>query len=91
MMAAGAAAAAAIAQAIKASGIVVRVKPDEFLKLVRRAENPLIVIATGGIFKRHFRYLMGYKGLAFHTKSAEPLILPADAELIEADRLWMPD
>ena len=37
--------AAAIANAIKASGVLVRVDPTEFLRIVHRAEEPLIVVA----------------------------------------------
>jgi hypothetical protein len=90
-MAAGAAAAAAIAQAIKTSGVLVRLEPGEFMKVLRRAQDPLIVIAQGGMFKPHYKYLMSYKGLAFHTKTAEPIELSADVEVIEASRFWMPD
>ena len=89
-MAGGAAAAAAIAQAIKASGVLVRVEPPEFLKIVRKATDPLVVTATGGIFGRNYQYLMSYKGLAFYTKSDEPLSLPGSAEVIVAGRIWIP-
>lgn len=91
-MAAGgaAAAAAAIAQAIKASGVLVRMDPAEFMKLARRAPEPLIVAATGGVFKTNYQYLMGYKGLAFFTKSDEALPLPANAEVIAAKGIWIP-
>jgi hypothetical protein len=53
--------------------------------------EPLIVIATGGVFKKHYRYLMGYKGLAFFTKSPEPLTLPGTVDRIAATKMWMPD
>jgi hypothetical protein len=43
-----AAAAAAIAQAIKASGAIVSVVPDEFLRIVQRQREPLVIHATGG-------------------------------------------
>lgn len=91
-MAAGAAAAAAaaIAQAIKASGVLVRLDPAEFLKILSRVPDPLVVAATGGLFTKNYQYLMGYKGLAFYTKSAEPLQLPAGAELIAARGIWTP-
>jgi hypothetical protein len=46
-MAAGGAA-AAIAQAIKASGVVIRVAPYEFRKIIIRMPDPLVVIAQGG-------------------------------------------
>lgn len=91
-MAVGAAgaAAAAIAQAIKASGVLVRLDPPEFLKIANRAPEPLIVAATSGFFSRNYQYLMGYKGLAFHTKSDQPLPLPATAEVVAAVRIWIP-
>ena len=89
-MAAGAAAAAAIAQAIKASGVLVRLDPAEFMKVVSRVPEPLVVVAEGGLFTTNYQYLMGYKGLAFYTKSDEPLQLPATAEVIAAKGIWIP-
>ena len=88
-MAAGAAA-AAIANAKKASGVVVRLEAKEFVKLLGRMKDPLIVIAEGGIFRTSFQYLVGYKGLVFYTKSSDALALPADAEIVNADSFWMP-
>jgi hypothetical protein len=90
-MAAGAAGAAgAIAQAIKASGILVRVEPGDFLKIVRRVENPLVVAARGRFFNRGYQYLTSYKGLAFLTKSPDPLTLPSGAETVQAGSIWIP-
>lgn len=88
--AAGAGAAAAIAQAIKASGAIVNLEPVEFERVLRRAGSPLVVAATGGWFSTHYKYIMGYKGLAFYTKSPEPLRLPEDAELVTAKTIWIP-
>lgn len=48
------AAAAAIAQAIKASGVVVRLEPPEFLRVLGRADAPLVVHATGGLFRTKY-------------------------------------
>ena len=91
-MAAGAVAgaAAAIANAIKASGVLIRVEPEEFSKLLSRAKDPLIVVAEGGIFGKNYKYLMSYKGLTFFTKSGAPLPLPDGAELVKAGRIWTP-
>jgi len=84
------AAAAAIAQAIKASGVVVRVEPEEFSKLLARAEDPLVVHAPPrGMFTKKHSYLMGYRGLAFYTLSAHSLDLGA-AEVVLARSMWMP-
>jgi hypothetical protein len=50
----------------------------------------LIVAATGGVFSKKYQYLMSYKGLAFYTKSSDPLSLPVTAEVIAANRIWTP-
>lgn len=90
-MAAGAgAAAAAIAQAIKASGVLVRVAPEEFSKILGRAKDPLVVLAEGGLFRKNYQYLAAYKGLTFFTKSDTPLLLPNGAELVTSNRIWIP-
>jgi len=91
-MAAGAAAAgaAAIADAIKASGVLVRVKPEAFTKLLGLTKEPLIVIAEGGLFSKNHQYLMSYKGLAFFTKSSIALQLPGDAQVVSASRISIP-
>ena len=85
-----AAAAAAIVKAIKASGVVVRVGPDDFATLLARAKDALVVHARGGFFRTKHRYLVSYKGLAFFTQSAEPISLPAHVEWISADKIWVP-
>jgi hypothetical protein len=90
-MAAGAAGAAAAAiAATKASGVLVRLEPKEFAKLLARVKDPLIVIAEGGFFSKNFQYLVSYKGLAFFTKSANTLALPSGAEVVNAGRIWIP-
>ena len=90
MSAGAAAAAAAIAQAIKASGLIVRISPEEFQKVLRKAEQPLVVYATGGLFQRNHQYLTSYKGLAFFTKSLSEIMLPVGAETIVARKIWVP-
>ena len=90
MAAGGAAVAAAIAQAIKASGIVIRLNPEEFRKVMIRMQDPLVVIAEGGIFTANYQYLTSYKGLAFYTKSDTPMELPAGAEVVRSERIWIP-
>ncbi len=91
MAAAGAAAAAAaIANAIKASGVVVRVAPNDFQTILRKVENPLVVYSEGGLFSTKYLYLVSYKGLAFFTKSSEPILLPTNVETIVASKIWLP-
>jgi len=90
MAAGAAAAAAAIANAIKASGVVVRVTPTDFHAILRKIERPLILYAKGGIFSTNYQYLVSYKGFAFFTKSSEPILLPTEIETIVAKKIWIP-
>jgi hypothetical protein len=90
MAAGAAAAAAAIANAIKASGVVVRVTPADFHAILRKIEKPLVVYAEGGFFSTNYQYLVSYKGFAFFTKSSEPLLLPSEIETIVAKKIWIP-
>jgi hypothetical protein len=80
----------AIAQAIRASGVLVEMSPGDFQRLLQRAEHPLVVYAEGGFFSTNYQYLMHYKGVAFFTKASEPLTLPNGVETILAQRIWIP-
>lgn len=90
MAAGAAAAAAAIAEAIKASGVVVRVSPADFHAILLKVEKPLVIYAEGGLFSTNYQYLVSYKGLAFFTKSSEPILLPSAVETIVAKKIWIP-
>lgn len=87
---AAAASAAAVVQAIKASGVIVRVEPADFLGILQRQRGALVVHATGGFFNTNYQYLTPYKGLAFFTKASAPLDLPSDTELVQAKAIWVP-
>jgi hypothetical protein len=88
--AAGGAAAAAIAQAIKASGAIVKVEPMDFMAILEQAENPLVVYCESRFFSTSYQYLVGYKGLVFYTKSRTPLMLPDKIEIVVAKKIWIP-
>jgi hypothetical protein len=90
-MSAGAgAAAAAIAKAIKASGVIIHVEPADFAGILELQPGALVVHATGGFFSTNYQYLTSYKGLAFFTRASAPLHLPPGTELIQAKRMWVP-
>jgi hypothetical protein len=80
----------AIADAIKASGAIVRVEPGDFEAILEKTEAPLVVWAQGGVFKTKFHYLTAYKGLIFYTKTLMPLALPPKTERINAQKIWVP-
>ena len=91
MAGAGAGVVAAMINAVKAFGVVVRISPPEFLALLERSEAPLVVVGKGGTFRKHHRYLSTYKGLAFFTRSPMPLSLPAHAEIVAVQSLSIPE
>ncbi|MGD9099188.1 MAG: hypothetical protein PVF45_01825 [Anaerolineae bacterium] len=84
-------AAAAIANAIKANGVLVRVEAIDFERILSRSKEPLVVYTTGGIFSTNHQYLTSYKGLAFFCKSSREINLPKGAEIIRAGGIWMPN
>jgi hypothetical protein len=90
MVNSGAAHAAAVAHAIKASGAIVRLSPESFESLLGRAGDVLVVHSTGWMFGTEHRYLFGHKGLVFYTKSRDTVFIPPGTETIEADRIWIP-
>ena len=79
-----------IADAIKASGTVVRVEPEAFQKILGKVDNPLIVYAEGGVISTNYQYLVSYKGLAFYTKADEQIELPRNCEVVVAEKIWIP-
>jgi len=84
-----AAQAGVIANAIKASGAIIQIEPNEFMNVLQRSEAPLVVFAAAGMFRKN-QYLTAYKGLVFHAKAATPLALSANVELIQAKKVWIP-
>jgi len=89
-MGAEAAAIAAIANAIKAIGTVVRIEPEEFAKILNKTEKPLVVYAEGGVISTNYQYLVSYKDFAFYTKADAPVELPKGTEVIGAEKIWIP-
>jgi ethanolamine utilization protein EutA (predicted chaperonin) len=81
---------AAIASATKACGVVVKMEPEEFQKILSKTSKSLVVCATGGLISTNYQYLTTYKGLAFFTKSHEPLTLPPGVETVIAEDIWLP-
>jgi hypothetical protein len=88
--AASSAAAAAVIQAVKASGVIVTVRPEDFLALLDLNDEPVTVHAMGGFFSRTHQYLTSYRGLAFFAQSPVSLPIPDHCQLIEAKKIWVP-
>lgn len=89
--------ASAIVQAIKASGAIVEMAPQDFLEILSRTQKPLIVVdrqrRDRGFLSTpvySYRYLTEYKGLMFYTRTKSKLQMPVDAEMIYAKSMWIP-
>ena len=87
----GVGAAVAINEAIKASGAIVQVEPEQFLRLLSKTESPLVVTARRTFFVTRYKYLTSYKGLIFYAKSAVPLELSMNVEVITAKKVSVPE
>ena len=85
-----AAAAAAMAEAIKASGAIVRVESADFETILNKVDNPLVVCSESKFFSTKYHYLTAYKGLIFYTKTTMPLMLRPSAEVVRAQKIWIP-
>jgi len=85
-----AAAAAAIANAIKASGAIVSVESTDFTTILEKVDNPLVVCSESKFISKKYHYLTSYKGMIFYTKSVTPLMLRPSAEIIQAKKIWIP-
>lgn len=87
-----AAAAAAIANMVKASGAILRVEPDDFEALVAGMPDPLVLHQEpAGMFARKHRYATSHHGFIFVAQSRDPLFLPAHAQTLRAQKIWIPD
>ena len=82
-------AAVAAADALKAMGSIVCVEPRNFLAILEKSQELLVVHSPAGFFSKH-KYLTSYKGLVFFTKTSTTLAIPASVELIEAKKILLP-
>lgn len=82
--------AAAIANAVKASGAIVKVESADFETIVNKMKDPLVVLARGGLFSKSFQYLTSYKGLFFYCKASNPIQLPPGVEVVSSKNIWIP-
>ncbi|MFN2398512.1 MAG: hypothetical protein ABR543_07695 [Gemmatimonadaceae bacterium] len=84
------AAAVAVANATRASGPIAEVSAGDFMTVLTHAVSPMVLVAEAGMFRKRYRYLMSYKGVAFYTQSKQPLILPNRTELVRLGKLSIP-
>lgn len=69
------------------SGVRVAVEPAEFIKIISRANAPLVIMEETGVIKEKYLYLTIYRGVPIIAKSERKLALPEDADTIEASEI----
>ena len=79
-----------IANAVKASGTVVRIEPEEFVKILKKIDAPLVIYAEGGMISTNYQYMLSYKGFAFYCKADDPIKLPRSVEVVVTEKIWIP-
>lgn len=85
-----AAAQAAIQNAIKASGAIVRIEANDFKNLIAKMDSGLVIEKQGGSFLSSYKYSTSYKGFIFYCRSKEQIVVPAKLEKINARAMWVP-
>ena len=80
-----------VSQAIKACGSIIRVDEMTFQTLVENQPNGLYVWSKAGFFGSHYKVMRSYRGMTFYCKYTTLPVFPAEAEVIQAKRLVIPD
>ncbi len=68
------------------SGCAVFLGREEFIDVLKRQEDPLVVCSLRGTLRNSYTYLTRYKGLVFAHRSREPIPLEG-YELINAEEI----
>jgi hypothetical protein len=86
-----AAAKAAIQEAIKASGAIVRIENTDFSRLISKMETGLVIESVSRFFgKEYYKYSTSYLGFVFYCKSNEKISISSRLEKINAKNMWFP-
>ena len=83
-------AAGVIANAIKASGAIVKVDAETLTGILARSGKPVVVTAPGGFLGKGHKYITCYGGLYFYCTSRDEIPIPGAAEVIMAKTIWIP-
>ncbi len=68
-------------------GTGVRIKSEDFMTIVSKSEEPLVVETAEGFFTKIYKYATAYKGFVFFTESLNRLHFTAHTEIIQAQSI----
>jgi len=80
----------AMLNATKAMGPFVEIESNDFLEIVNRQKEPLVVHASKGMFSKKQQYLSPFRGIYLYCESTTPLEITSGASIISAKKLWIP-
>jgi hypothetical protein len=68
-------------------GTGVCVKLENFLGIIAKVEQPLVIVTSEGYFTKIYKYVTAYKGFVFFTESLDRLEFRSNGEVIYAQSL----
>ncbi|MBH8553643.1 hypothetical protein I8751_14935 [Nostocaceae cyanobacterium CENA357] len=68
-------------------GTGVCVKLEDFLAILSKCEQPLVIFTSEGFFTKIYKYVTAYKGFVFFTESLDKLEFGSNVEIIYAQSL----
>ena len=68
-------------------GTGVRIKEEDFMTIVSKSEEPLVIETAEGFFTKIYKYATAYKGFVFFTESLNKLHFTAHTEIIQAQSI----
>ncbi len=83
--------AAAMAQAVKAMGAIVKVEEPAFHKILAQSEQPLVLVAPpGGFLQKFYRYATSFRGFVFFMDSKQPVMFGRMLDIVEVKYIAIP-
>lgn len=76
--------------ALKMSGVFVKLTPSDFQNLINKHDDLAIVFSKTTFFGTTFSYVTAHKGLTFFCKTKDPLSLPGKHEVFSVNYLSLP-
>jgi hypothetical protein len=68
-------------------GTGVCVKLENFLNILSKSKEPLVIVTSEGYFTKIYKYVTAYKGFVFFTESLDKLEFGSNIEVIYGQSL----
>ncbi len=68
-------------------GTGVRVRCEDFVNILSKNPEPLVIVTAEGFFTKLYKYVTAYKGFVFFTESLDRLDFDSTVEVIYAQSI----